>query len=247
MKKWMIIGFFAVLGMALLCGCTSTAPRVTPTPQIVYVTVLVTPSTPAVAYAQDPIIGVWRSGETDRFGTQLSDIRYHFYANGTFVTSWYAQGMGKDTQVSSGTWNAEGGNFYKLRYPSGADPDKLEYDPARDIFGIGSLPAPPFARYPGDVMEASASAPSGSTHLSGNGDDVVSFSVSGTGLKIFTMNYTGKRDFAVKLKDGSGDDIAVLANETGSYSGKKSEKLTSGRYYLDVTADGPWTIDITSV
>lgn len=49
MKKWITIGILAVLvfGMVLMSGCTSSAPVATstPTPQIVYVTVLVTPTT----------------------------------------------------------------------------------------------------------------------------------------------------------------------------------------------------------
>jgi hypothetical protein len=46
MKNWQIVSFltFLILGIVLMSGCTSTAP----TPQIVYVTVLVTP-TPTVS------------------------------------------------------------------------------------------------------------------------------------------------------------------------------------------------------
>jgi hypothetical protein len=46
MKKWNTIGILAVMviGIVLISGCTSTAPMATPTPQIVYVTVLVTPT-----------------------------------------------------------------------------------------------------------------------------------------------------------------------------------------------------------
>lgn len=81
--------------------------------------------------------------------------------------------------------------------------------------------------------------------LSGNGDDVQSFMVTGSGLAKFTMDYSGEHNFAIILKDGDGDNVALLVNEIGAYSGKKSQKLTAGEYTLDVTASGPWTISIS--
>ena len=93
----------------------------------------------------------------------------------------------------------------------------------------------------------STQSSSGQTHLSGSGDDVRSFTTTGTGLRIFTMSHTGTHNFAVVLKDNGGNYVTLLANEIGSYSGKKSQQLTSGTYYLDITTDGSWTIDISSV
>lgn len=86
-----------------------------------------------------------------------------------------------------------------------------------------------------------------SNHFSGNGDDVKSFTATGSGLKIFTLFHNGDRNFIVWLKDTSGDKVALLVNENGKYYDKKSETLSSGTYYLDITADGSWTIDISSM
>jgi hypothetical protein len=61
------------------------------------------------------------------------------------------------------------------------------------------------------------------------------------------MSHTGSHNFAVVLKDSGGNYVTLLANEIGSYSGKKSERLTSGTYYLDITADVSWTINISSM
>lgn len=83
--------------------------------------------------------------------------------------------------------------------------------------------------------------------LSGFGDDVQSFAVTGTGLKIFLMSHDGTRNFAVVLKDQDGNWVALIANEIGSYFEKKFEQLTTGTYYLEITADGSWTIDISSM
>lgn len=83
-------------------------------------------------------------------------------------------------------------------------------------------------------------------HLTGTGDDVVSFTTTGSGLYIFTMKHTGSSNFAVWLLDEKGNKIDLLVNEIGSYSGKKSEQLTVGKYFLDITADGLWTVQVAA-
>jgi len=90
------------------------------------------------------------------------------------------------------------------------------------------------------------SAPQTTVHLTGTNDDVQSFTTTGTGIKIFTMQYSGERNFAVTLYDSSENYVDLLANETGSYSGKKTANLSTGEYMLIITASGPWTIDISS-
>ena len=80
--------------------------------------------------------------------------------------------------------------------------------------------------------------------ISGTGDDVKSFSADGTNLRIFSMQYTGEANFIVWLKDGQGNNLDLLANKIGSYSGNTSAQLQTGEYFLDIAASGPWTIDI---
>ncbi len=81
--------------------------------------------------------------------------------------------------------------------------------------------------------------------ISGTGDDVVSFNANGAGLRIFAMQHSGSGNFAVILKDGDGGYLSLLANDIGRYQGKKSNQLSTGKYYLDVTANGPWSIQIS--
>jgi hypothetical protein len=95
-------------------------------------------------------------------------------------------------------------------------------------------------------MHSSGSSSVDAIHISGHGDDVRSFNATETGLKIFTMHHTGDRNFAITLKDEDGKYISLLVNEIGDYSGKNSERLTVGRYWLNINADGDWTISITS-
>lgn len=87
----------------------------------------------------------------------------------------------------------------------------------------------------------------GEGSLHGFGDDVRSFTVTGDGIKIFSMTYTGQHNFIVWLKDSQGNNVDLLANTIGSYNGKKSEHLTAGKYYLDIISSGFWTIRITSM
>lgn len=83
-------------------------------------------------------------------------------------------------------------------------------------------------------------------HFSGHGDDALTFNTTETGPEIFTMHHTGDSNFAITLKDENRKYISLLVNEIGDYSGKKTENLTIGQYYLDVTADGDWRIGIAT-
>jgi hypothetical protein len=83
--------------------------------------------------------------------------------------------------------------------------------------------------------------------LRGSGDDVIPFSVTGDGLRIITLKNTGDSPFIVWLRDDKGDPVNVLVSEFGPYSGKTSEKMMTGNYFADITADGPWAISFISV
>jgi hypothetical protein len=108
--------FIIVLGAILLtAGCVGQNQNsaATPTPQIVYVTVLVTPaSTPAatpaptVAPREDRIIGVYRyyNPETNY------DNRVRFSADGTFIES--LSTTRQNAQVFCGVWSEPDGSLY---------------------------------------------------------------------------------------------------------------------------------------
>lgn len=110
--------FILILGAILItAGCVggNHYPVATPTPQVVYVTVLVTPPTltpasipptPTVALKNDPIIGVYRyyNPETDY------DDRVRFNADGTFIES--LSTPQQNMQVFCGVWNEPNGHSY---------------------------------------------------------------------------------------------------------------------------------------
>ena len=96
-------------------------------------------------------------------------------------------------------------------------------------------------------LHSSGSAIVDEIHLSGRGNDIQTFNTTETGLNTFTLHHTGGSNFAVTLKDKDGKYLSLLVNEIGEYSGKKSETLAAGNYTLDITADGDWTIGITTI
>jgi hypothetical protein len=266
MKYLLFILLLVVVVITAGCVGGNKETVVTPTPQIIYVTMTVTP-TSTVLQAKDPIIGVWR------YDTGTQDVRWRFNPDGTYKTSYKSysatdpEGYG-DIGVSIGTWSAQGGNLYIVTREDitgqGVTKRHTEtriYDASRNAIYPPDYPDQVYTRYQGE-LETPKSTPVSTpttqptysqtsspqtTHYSGHGDDVKSFTATGSGLRIFTMSHTGSHNFAVVLKDNSGNWVALLANEIGSYSGKKSERLTSGTYYLDIKADGSWTIDISSV
>jgi len=82
--------------------------------------------------------------------------------------------------------------------------------------------------------------------INGSGNQVVKFTATGSGLRMFSMNYNGGFEFIVWLKEVQSNTIESLVNTAGPYSGKSAARLVMGDYYLDVTASGPWSIEITS-
>jgi hypothetical protein len=68
-----------------------------------------------------------------------------------------------------------------------------------------------------------------------------------SGLVRFVMDHTGNSNFIVHLWPSSGGQFpaAFLANEIGTAHVEAAENIaTSGIYWLDVQADGQWTINV---
>jgi hypothetical protein len=89
-------------------------------------------------------------------------------------------------------------------------------------------------------------------HLSGVGDDVTQTFVLTEGCAIFQMTHDGSTNFIIWLTTIGGEQKELLANEIGSYEGSVLVGVQSssyiapppGTYYLEVTADGDWTVTI---
>lgn len=80
--------------------------------------------------------------------------------------------------------------------------------------------------------------------FSGRGDYATETFQLEEGLVRLQAEHQGSSNFAIKLLDGNGDLQELPVNEIGSYSGSRAFSVRSGTYLLDVTASGPWTIQI---
>jgi hypothetical protein len=255
---------FILLLVAVLitAGCVSenkntinTPTQTTPAPTIIVTTIV--PTTIVTNVPSDSAVGSWRY----TFSTGSWTI-FTFNQDGTYKHTPFRENGEPTGENYFGTWRKVSTNQYVTadsrfvgktdEYTKGLTGESIYpwiYHPetdtmTRDIiintltfYRNNNVPSP----------SPSGQTQSGVTQLSGFGDDVQFFTATGSGLRIFTMSHTGSHNFAVVLKDGDGKYVTLLANEIGSYSGKKSERLTSGTYYLDITADGSWTIHISSM
>ena len=82
---------------------------------------------------------------------------------------------------------------------------------------------------------------------SGSGDQIVDLKLTKK-TSIVTFTHQGTSNFAVWAKDKNAENIDLLVNEVGNYSGT-TLVYPSGKSlkYLEITADGTWTADFKSL
>jgi len=254
---------FFCIAVTLVAGCTSTGstnatPVATPPPQIVYVTVLVTP-TPRV----NPEVTAPTMSQNATMDEAFIDYIFE---------KQILEGMTKLSSASPGEYDTSSGYNAEPRREAenltallvnapkpGSEKMNAFRSAMMDAVSMMDGTTAGFSRYREAMVTvtntkfaALSEMPSWGfsvepTQFSGYGNDIQSFNSTGTGRKFFTLTHDGKSNFAIVLEDERERYISLLVNEIGSYSGKKSANLTIGKYYLDITADGAWTIDITSV
>ena len=83
-------------------------------------------------------------------------------------------------------------------------------------------------------------------NFSGEGQEASQIFTLTKGLSIFSMKHIGSSNFAVWLLDDNGNNVDLLVNVIGGFDGAKAVGIPKqGNYVLDISADGPWTIDIS--
>jgi len=260
-KSIEILFIFLFIAVILIAGCTNKE-SMNATPQIVYITVLVTPTptVAAIATATPEVTEPPRSQEAtmdEAFANYISEKQI-------------LKGMTELSSAIAGEYNINSGynagpkekaeNLTALLVNSpkpGSEKMKSFRSAMMDAVAEMDGTTAGFSRYREAMLKvtdtkfaALSEMPSSGfsvepAQFNGYGNDIQSFNSTGTGKQYFTLTHTGQSNFAVTLKDEKGKYIALLVNEIGSYSGKKSANVTIGKYYLDVTANGAWTIDIT--
>jgi hypothetical protein len=96
------------------------------------------------------------------------------------------------------------------------------------------------------AIVAQSESGSQKTNFYGTGSDQEQFTLNRNTIWKFAMTYSGEDKFIVEVKDSQFNVVDKLADQTGSYMGKKSVSLRPGTYYLRVTATGPWAVILTS-
>lgn len=213
--------------VVLAAGCTgttSTAPAVTGSTGMSL-------GSSGAKPLLDPVVGVWKSpGTVYRFQItfEIDGRTQEYYSSVPNV-------------VFNGTWQSLGDNKYMVTRDNGKT-SVWTYDPSSNTITKNDAPEIVYSLYQG-VSTTTRSETGGSAVLfSGNGDKIVPFTATASGLWIFSLQYSGEGNFIVWLKDEHGNRLAVLANEIGVYTGIKPQNVDAGKYFLNVTASGPWTI-----
>jgi len=80
----------------------------------------------------------------------------------------------------------------------------------------------------------------------GSGDDVVFFELTNPGFVQFSATHNGSSNFIVWVYDIASTDRYLIVNEIGSFSGNQLEALDSGKYVIDISADGNWTLNLSN-
>jgi hypothetical protein len=270
-KRTGIFLIFLCIAVLFVAGCT-TSPGITsatkvptPTPQIVYVTVLVTPA-PVVTDETPAVTSEVTAPSVSEEVTMDEAFLDYIDGNQIFEAMTALESASPGSYSISTGYNAEPKKeairltelIYKGPLP-GSEKMKAYRSAMMDALSEMDASTAGFSRYR-DAMEtvilakntalsemhALGSSSVDAKHLSGHGNSVQWYNTTETGQRTFTMRHTGDRNFAATLKDENGKYVSLLANEVGDYSGKKSVRLAAGNYYLDITADGDWTIGITS-
>jgi hypothetical protein len=82
--------------------------------------------------------------------------------------------------------------------------------------------------------------------LSGTGQAATKFFALKPGTASFRVSHEGAGLFAPYLLKADGKGLTNLANELGKFSGEKKVDITEeGVYVVDVSATGPWSIDVS--
>ena len=97
-----------------------------------------------------------------------------------------------------------------------------------------------------EVKQPRPSSAPATTSFDGSGDAATSLFELSSGLHTINMGHQGQRNFIVSLLDKNGKAVdPVVANEIGAANPSKAVRVPKEDIYLlNVTADGPWTIEI---
>ncbi len=97
------------------------------------------------------------------------------------------------------------------------------------------------------VLAAGLAAPAAGQTFSGSGQEATRPFALIAGLAVFEMEHRGEGAFLVRLMDDKGNVVGEVANAQGVFGGSRALRVAeTGRYLLDVVADGRWSVRLRS-
>lgn len=100
-----------------------------------------------------------------------------------------------------------------------------------------------------DNTQAYIATPAPSTqrqNFQGRGKDITDDFKTNSDFVIVKMSHHGSSNFIVYLKNAiSGNPEELLVNEIGRYNGSRAVLVDTDRHFLDIEADGSWTMEVT--
>jgi len=226
----------ATICMILLCvcsvftaGCMQGKPSQTSVQSPTPATPITSTRSLPLSLNLDPIVGSWKTSGTIYTTTIIFDV------------------YGKTRQTFSdqpnvqfnGTWQVTGPNTYLVTQDNGQKSVWI-FSPNSNIIFKQIAPQLTYSLYQGTDRTSQAV-------FSGVGDTIIPFTATESGMWAFTMNYTGQTNYIIWLTDDIGRRVALLANSVNSTTSIKTENLGLGKYYLDITAGGAWTIQVSPI
>lgn len=111
-----------------------------------------------------------------------------------------------------------------------------------------STPLPPTATpTPTSTPTSTPQATATPTHptFSGTGSQITGNFEETDGFIILDMVFSGEGNFIVWVKNAlTGESVELLANEIGAYDGRRAALVEPGWYFLEIDADGAWTVGV---
>lgn len=125
---------------------------------------------------------------------------------------------------------------------SAVEPDAPSSDSTAAAEASASAAAAEAASAAAAAAEAEAAAAAATQSFSGSGADVVTFTDFGQSGVIATISHEGSRNFAVWSVDSQGENLDLLVNVIGAYSGVVPLNFSDDPAALKIEADGAWTV-----
>lgn len=108
------------------------------------------------------------------------------------------------------------------------------------------IPSAPVTTTATQAPATPAPGPSKTYTFEGTGDSAETFTTATDRTWVFRMSSPAKEIFVVTIKDVNGDTIDVLADASDVWAGTESVSLKAGTYYLDIAADAPWSVTVST-